>query len=183
MDADGSSRRSFVKAAGGSSLISLVAGCSRITSSRSSADGDALDFAAGWEFQSANPILENAASPAGALDQLPRGTLVDGESDAERIRWDYLAELHVDAVDSFDGTDFEADEFLTVVEVPLPASHTISGAGRELVDGTLRTTYDVVPEDGPSDAVAMNNDLTRWRTETGEKPTDVAVELRYDSSP
>lgn len=184
------SRRAFLQATGASILLPTLAGCSEVASSGSemgpetgtSNDVDGLDFAAAWEFQSEKPILEHSALSHSDSSEMVSGTIVDTESEAQRVRWDYLKDISTDFTSHFTDTAFAEGEFLVVVETLLPASHTIQDEDVELVGGTLHMKYDIVPSDDDSKRLTVSNALEKWRTADTEKPSEVTVELHYDGS-
>lgn len=175
-----------MRATGASALVSALAGCSQVALSKSSSPTesrtvpDELNFAAGWRFQSEKPILEYSVLSATDTEEMVSTSLLETQADAERVKWDYLNDISTDFTTDFADTAFDQDEFLVVVEVLLPKSHTID-AGETSYDGDrLHLKYDIVPSDKSGKEVTFNNSLEKWRAP--KPPSEITVKLCYPNS-
>jgi len=169
-------------------LLSALGGCSQIASpqvdstSTSRDDSTDLNFAAGWEFQSEKAVLKHSVLSPDDTERMVSASVLATESDAERVRWDYLKEVSSDFASHFTDTSFEQGEFLVVVESLLPESHTIDD-GKVSYDGErLSMDYEVVPSKRSGKAVTFSHSIEKWRAPESKKPQNVAVKLCYSDS-
>lgn len=191
------SRRVLMKTAGTSLLFPVISGCSEVSSkgNTTTKDDDSettktnehqdlneLSFAAGWEFQSEEPVLEHSVLAGDDSSEMVSGLLIDDQETADRVKWDLLKEISSDFAGDFTNTAFDDGEFLVLVEVLLPKSHTIRDTDVTYEDGELQLQYEIVSADESSTAVTVNNSLEKWRTDTGDAPDDISVNLCYRSS-
>lgn len=189
MSSKNKTRRDVMRATGASLLLSALAGCSQVASLGPTDESterrtipDGLNFAAGWEFQSENSVLERSSLSPEDTTEMVSASILASPKDAERVKWEYLKEISSDFAGHFTDTAFKKDEFLVVVEALLPKSHTINDKDVFYDDDTLEFHYEIVPSDEPGKTVIFSNSFEKWRATNASVPSEVTVELRYRSS-
>jgi len=169
------SKRGFIAASAGI----LGSGCLGSSSSVMD-DSDTPQVSAGWEFQSEKPIIDGSGLEGTSGGPLGYATLIHDADTGDRIRWDYLEQISSDFVREFRNVDY-AEQFLSVVEFLVPATHELSGVETTFEGDEMDVTYELEDARPENREIIVANDIEKYHVLDAARPSQINFKVVYQS--